>query len=128
MAENIKECSKCKIKKDYSNFYKRNEGKKIRWRSLCKNCIRKTGKKYNKTNGKKISSTKWKKQNKEKIRAQWTVENNLRARKLIKESCGRCRSTKNIHAHHEDYSRPLNIVWLCAKHHKERHAELDVMI
>lgn len=25
-------------------------------------------------------------------------------------------------AHHPDYSRPLDVVWLCARHHKEVHA------
>lgn len=47
---------------------------------------------------------------------------------LKKEPCGRCQSTGLVHAHHEDYSRPLNVVWLCPTHHKERHAELDRMI
>jgi len=26
--------------------------------------------------------------------------------------------------HHEDYSKPLEIVWLCIKHHAERHREI----
>jgi hypothetical protein len=25
------------------------------------------------------------------------------------------------HAHHPDYDRPLDVVWLCPKHHKETH-------
>lgn len=27
----------------------------------------------------------------------------------------------NAHAHHKDYSKPLDIVWLCRKHHLEAH-------
>jgi hypothetical protein len=27
----------------------------------------------------------------------------------------------DIHAHHEDYSKPLEVVWLCAWCHKQRH-------
>lgn len=26
------------------------------------------------------------------------------------------------HAHHPDYSRPLDVVWLCPSHHKQAHA------
>jgi hypothetical protein len=28
----------------------------------------------------------------------------------------------NLEAHHPDYDRPLDVVWLCQKHHKEAHA------
>ena len=28
-------------------------------------------------------------------------------------------------AHHEDYSRPLDVVWLCSLHHHRRHAEIN---
>ncbi|MDR6216225.1 hypothetical protein [Paracidovorax wautersii] len=34
----------------------------------------------------------------------------------VPECCGR------PHGHHPDYSRPLDVVWLCDKHHKEVHA------
>jgi len=45
--------------------------------------------------------------------------------KLIEEPCQRCGLTKNIHMHHEDYSKPLDVVWLCAKCHTARHKELN---
>ena len=36
------------------------------------------------------------------------------------EVCGEPKS----HGHHEDYSRPLDVMWLCSTHHAKRHAEL----
>lgn len=29
---------------------------------------------------------------------------------------------ETVHAHHPDYSRPLDVVWLCSSHHREAHA------
>jgi hypothetical protein len=41
------------------------------------------------------------------------------------EVCGQSSRLKNgqrgIHAHHDDYSRPLDVRWLCPVHHKEWH-------
>jgi len=31
-----------------------------------------------------------------------------------------------IHAHHEDYSLPLEVIWLCQFHHIQRHMELKL--
>lgn len=44
-----------------------------------------------------------------------------------KKPCERCNSTLNVHAHHDDYSRPLDVIWLCPIHHKERHKELKCL-
>lgn len=30
-----------------------------------------------------------------------------------------------VEAHHPDYSRPLDVVWLCNKHHREAHNLID---
>ncbi len=40
---------------------------------------------------------------------------------LIKrEPCEVCGDIKS-HGHHEDYSKPLEIMWLCHEHHADRH-------
>ena len=36
------------------------------------------------------------------------------------EVCG----AENAQAHHEDYSRPLDVRWLCELHHRQHHGEL----
>lgn len=44
----------------------------------------------------------------------------IRAGKLIKQPCEVCGEDK-VHAHHLDYSKPLEVMWLCDKHHREWH-------
>jgi transposase-like protein len=40
------------------------------------------------------------------------------------DRCSRCRKTgRRIHGHHEDYARPLDLMWLCHECHRRRHAE-----
>ncbi len=41
--------------------------------------------------------------------------------KLAKAPCEVCGASK-VEAHHDDYSQPLNVRWLCRTHHREHHA------
>jgi hypothetical protein len=50
----------------------------------------------------------------------------VRAGKLTRQPCERCGDPK-ADAHHEDYSKPLDVRWLCRKHHAVRHCELDLL-
>lgn len=43
---------------------------------------------------------------------------------LIRQPCFVCEEIK-VHAHHPDYDRPLDVVWLCAGHHNEVHRQYD---
>ena len=56
-----------------------------------------------------------------KYKAHCAVNNAVRDGKLERLPCEVCRTTIGVHAHHEDYSKPLDVVWLCAIHHSERH-------
>lgn len=58
-----------------------------------------------------------------KYRAQSMVGNAVRDGKLFREPCYVCGREDTVHAHHDDYSRPLNVRWLCAAHHKQWHQE-----
>jgi hypothetical protein len=39
---------------------------------------------------------------------------------LERQPCAVCRDPKS-EAHHDDYGAPLDVVWLCSRHHGERH-------
>ena len=54
------------------------------------------------------------------------VAYHLRKGNMTRQPCSVC-GRADSHAHHDDYSRPLDVMWLCPVHHKERHAELDAM-
>lgn len=59
----------------------------------------------------------------EKHAARLTVNNAVRYGRLIKKPCEVCFSPDS-EAHHEDYSKPLDVIWYCPKHHAERHVEI----
>jgi len=44
----------------------------------------------------------------------------IRDGKLTKKPCEVCGKEK-AQAHHDDYSKPLDVRWLCVKHHNEHH-------
>ena len=62
-------------------------------------------------------------EDRQKYLARKTVENHLKAGKLTRKPCERCGARK-AQAHHEDYSKPLDVIWLCPKDHKARHREM----
>jgi hypothetical protein len=44
--------------------------------------------------------------------------------KIVKPAaCEQCGSTGRIHGHHHDYSRPLEVEWLCTACHGRAHAK-----
>lgn len=48
------------------------------------------------------------------------VGNALRSGKLVKQPCEVCGEIK-VHGHHDDYSKPLDVRWLCTTHHAAWH-------
>ena len=56
-----------------------------------------------------------------KKRCSQMVASARRSGKLIPQPCRNCGATQNIHAHHPDYNKPLDIVWLCQKCYADLH-------
>jgi hypothetical protein len=67
----------------------------------------------------------WQMRNWNKRKAHIAAGNAIRRGTLVKQPCERCGATDGIHAHHEDYSRPLDVNWLCVPCHAQRHREIN---
>lgn len=55
-----------------------------------------------------------------KVKVRQIVRTLVYEGKLKKYPCVVCGNPKS-QAHHEDYSKPLDIIWLCAQHHTDLH-------
>ncbi len=56
----------------------------------------------------------------ERAAAGRAVAREVRSGRMKRRPCEVC-GDQNSHAHHNDYSKPLDVVWLCRAHHRERH-------
>ncbi len=59
----------------------------------------------------------------EKQRAHDAVHNAIKRGELIRGSCEVC-GAESAQAHHEDYSKQLDVRWLCFRHHREVHGQV----
>lgn len=147
----MKICFKCKLEKDFEHFYKNpkngyigtckeciklykiqyrkdniekfKEYDKVRCRlphrKLAIKLLRKT------EEGKKLHheyDLRYRLKYKEKNKAHRMLNNYVRDGKIIRKPCQVCGNEKS-QGHHEDYSKPLDVIWLCAKHHTELHTK-----
>jgi ribosomal protein S27AE len=54
--------------------------------------------------------------------ARWKVRRALLAGRLKRRPCEVCGETR-VDAHHDDYTKPLDVRWLCRRHHFEHHSK-----
>lgn len=125
-----KTCSKCYETKPTTDFYK----SAINRDGLCGQCkVCHNNKVIENRSNKKLLSFKqvaphkkfWLQENKIKHKAHQAVSYAIQTGKLIRQPCEKCGTTQHVVAHHEDYNKPLDVVWLCKHHHRERHLEID---
>lgn len=57
---------------------------------------------------------------KQRVRA--LTRSYIKAGILVRQPCEVCGATKKIEAHHDDYTKPMDIRWLCKQHHDEFHS------
>ena len=58
-----------------------------------------------------------------KRKASDALNNAIKSGKLKKQPCMICGEIK-VEAHHYDYTKPLEVEWLCMLHHRQLHKEL----
>ena len=59
-------------------------------------------------------------EHKNKMIARRLLNNKVSRKNVVRGYCEVCGNNK-AEAHHEDYLKPLEVTWLCKKHHVEKH-------
>ena len=67
-----------------------------------------------------IQTKKWRELNPDRAKAQSKLRLAVKNGEVIPLLCIICGA--KAEAHHPDYSRPLDVMWLCPSHHKQAHA------
>lgn len=131
----MKKCFKCQIEKPLAEFYAHSQmadghlGK-------CKECTKRDSKRrymtkredirnYEKarfrTTHRKAKVLEYQRTRRardpEKNRARQLVNDAVRSGKVTKTACEMCSNPK-VQAHHTDYSKPLDVQWLCFRCHR----------
>jgi len=133
-----KECRECQSLKPLSGYYL-HKGMSDGHLNKCKECCKRLARQNREHNAeyyadydrqrsktdrrkaqKNKSVKKWRRNNPEGARAHSAVGNAKRRGEITEAPCAVCGSDK-VEAHHDDYSRPLDVLWLCHKHHMEHH-------
>jgi len=129
-----KKCFKCCVEQPRSEFYRHPQmGDGLLGK--CKSCTKRDvtenrdGKldkirAYDRGRGSRMTSethAKYVAAHPERIEAAAKVRWARKSGQLIPQPCEVCGTTNRIHGHHDDYSKPLEVRWLCAKHHRQHH-------
>ena len=150
----MKKCRKCFIEKPIEHFYKHKQMFDGHL-NTCIDCHKKAGaiwsksekgKEFYKNREKTLKRRLWSrefqrknrknyykhqvaylKRNPEKYKARFTLINAIIWGKIKRQPCQECGCLKT-EGHHIDYSKPLEVIWLCRKHHLEIHGANTVFI
>jgi len=140
MTTSIKTCFKCKAEKPITDFYVHPEMGDGR-RGKCKECTkldvsenyranvdhyreyeRQRFKDANRKESVKAYQQRRREAYPEKDQARQAVNNAIRDGRLTKpNNCERCNATGRIEGHHTDYSKHLDVMWLCFICHRAEH-------
>ena len=113
-----RECNK----RNYRKYKKNNPEAQEKQRIYYQKWYAKNGRKQTSNDIKKIC--RWIRLNPQKVKASQLLNYAVRVGAIIKPlNCEGCFQKRLVHGHHEDYSKPYNVVWLCASCHKLEHSK-----
>lgn len=152
MSDGVKQCSKCGERKPVTEFWKDKHSADGRCRR-CKDCgkaynrlyaatatgrsVRRSGnrryeaspegrsarREREKTDAMKAWRRSYRLSNSDKAKARYAVGNALKRGHLVRQPCEVCGAAEGVEAHHDDYSKPLDVRWLCERHHLAVHGK-----
>lgn len=74
-------------------------------------------------------SIKFRKEYPEKYHAHSLLNSAIKSKKIVRpKTCNDCGRKTKIFGHHEDYYKPLDVVWVCQICHNKRHKELKCLV
>lgn len=135
-----KKCFKCGVTKTLDNFYAHPEmadGRLGKCKECTKSDIQANYRKrkehyseYDRQRAKSPQRKSWRTRSQRSIRqrlphktkARQAVSRAVRNGSLVRMPCEKCGNVKS-EGHHDDYSKQLEVRWLCRKHHREHHQE-----
>ncbi len=141
----MKTCTRCGETKPFSSYYKMKAGLHG-LEARCKDCVRvlkrahahahpekareQSRAKYAKNaENRRAQARAYRAANKDKCAARWKVKEALRSGKLTRPAvCSDCgQPGARVEAHHRDYSKPLDVKWLCSLCHAALRSAGEVM-
>jgi uncharacterized OB-fold protein len=129
-----KVCFKCETELPIVNFYKHKQ-MADGYLGKCKACTRYDVRKNRKANHeyyleydrkrskdpKRIAAIQASgRKDRVKASARWAIQNAVARGKVMRQPCEQCGNPRTD-AHHPDYTKPLDVVWLCRQHHMDTH-------
>jgi len=123
-SKRCKSCGEVKPKDDFYRHPKVSDG----YLNECKECTKARVAEYRRSPaGQELEARKYAKDKAEgKRRARAHIINRIQRGTLTRQPCEIC-GEPNAQAHHDDYSKPLEVRWLCSKHHAEVHVQMRRM-